>query len=592
MLSNIKVSVKIYGLVVILMLVSLVIGGISIQQMSKIGEEIVAIAEQDMPLTTAITKITVHQLEQAVLLERSLALGGELATNPDAMPHFIELENEFVELGHKVAEEIHATEALLAAAIEAAHTEEQKTEFTHLLASLETVDAEYVVYEELAEKTLKLIEQGELSHPGDVASTLEHQVDQIDHELGAMLQEIEKFTGEALLTAEHHEKTALNLLMTVLAISLALAIALSFIIVRAITKPLVAMTDVMTQMTSGDLEAEIPAIGQKDEIGQMAESVQVFKESIIQAKTLAEEQKRREEEDRERENAEIRAREERAQKVDALNNEFSGNVETMLNAVESALTQMTASADTVSTASTDTTERATTVAAASEEASANVQTVSVAAEELSASISEISRQVAESTKTANQAVHESEQADEMIQSLAVSAEKIGEVVGLISDIAEQTNLLALNATIEAARAGEAGKGFAVVAAEVKNLANQTAKATEEISSQVTGVQDSMGEAVQSIQGVGNVIGQMNEITNSIAAAVEEQSAATQEISRNVESASAGTIEVNTNIASVRTSADDSGRAAGELIKVTDEVGQQSKGLQTMVQTYLGEIKAV
>ena len=272
--------------------------------------------------------------------------------------------------------------------------------------------------------------------------------------------------------------------------------------------------------------------------------------------------------------------------------DFEQNMKQVVDTVASASTELEGTAQGMQSTAHATSQQATTVAAAAEEASANVQTVASAAEELSSSISEISRQVSQSTEIASAAVDEVDNANDKVQGLAEAAQKIGEVVALITDIADQTNLLALNATIEAARAGEAGKGFAVVASEVKNLANATAKATEEISSQIGGIQSATEGAVGAIGSIGTTIGQMSEIAAAIAAAVEEQGAATQEIARNVEQAAAGTSEVTQNIAQVTQAANETGHSAGEVLSASGDLSKQAEALGVGMAEFVVELRKV
>ena len=272
--------------------------------------------------------------------------------------------------------------------------------------------------------------------------------------------------------------------------------------------------------------------------------------------------------------------------------DFERNMKQVVDTVASAATELQATAKGMEGTAQATSQQATTVAAAAEEASSNVQTVASAAEELSSSVSEISRQVAQSTQIAGAAVAEVDGANEKVQGLAEAAQKIGEVVALITDIADQTNLLALNATIEAARAGEAGKGFAVVASEVKNLANATAKATEEISAQIGGIQGATQDAVAAIGSIGGTIAQMNEIASAIAAAVEEQGAATQEIARNVEQAAAGTQDVSSNIVQVTHAANETGQSAGDVLSAAGELSRQAEVLGTEMESFVGEMRKV
>ena len=269
---------------------------------------------------------------------------------------------------------------------------------------------------------------------------------------------------------------------------------------------------------------------------------------------------------------------------------FEQDVTGVLKVVSSAAGELEATARTMAATAEETLRQSTAVASAAEHASANVETVAAATEELTASIQEISRQVSQSTQIASAAVDEARRTNTMVQGLTEAAGKIGEVVKLINDIASQTNLLALNATIEASRAGEAGKGFAVVAGEVKNLANQTGRATDEITAQITAVQSATRDAVTAIQGIGQTIGQISEIASAIAAAVEEQGAATQEIARNVQEAAEGTGTVTRNISLVTSAASETGSAAREVLTASSELSRQSDGLNSRVGSFLGNIR--
>jgi len=266
--------------------------------------------------------------------------------------------------------------------------------------------------------------------------------------------------------------------------------------------------------------------------------------------------------------------------------QMANRVKDVVGIVASAASEMEASAQSMTATAEETNRQSTAVAAASEQAATNVQTVASAAEELSASIREIQQQMATSARIAQQAVEQVDRTDTTVTGLVQAADKIGEVVNLISDIASQTNLLALNATIEAARAGEAGKGFAVVASEVKNLANQTAKATEEIGQQIAAMQTATGDSVQAIRGIGETIKQISEVTTTVASAVEEQGAATQEISRNVQQAAAGTQEVSSNITGVSQAATQTGTAASQVLSAARELAQQGQQLNTEIEGFL------
>ncbi len=373
---------------------------------------------------------------------------------------------------------------------------------------------------------------------------------------------------------------AITMTAIISVIAVVIGIAAAFLIGTGISRPIVSMTDAMTKLAEGDKETEIPAQDHKDEVGSMAAAVQVFKENMIKAEQLAAEQEK-----------ERAGREARAKAVDELTKNFDSEVGTVIETVAAASTEMDSTATSMSATAEETSRQAASAASASEQASANVQTVASAAEELSSSISEISRQVAQSSSIASKAVDQASTTHDTVQGLVASAAKIGEVVQLITDIAEQTNLLALNATIEAARAGDAGKGFAVVASEVKNLANQTGKATEEIGGQIEGVQKQTEEAAEAIEAISKVISEIDEIASAIAAAVEQQNAATNEIARNVEEASTGTSEVSSNVAGVTQAANETGQAAGTVREAAKDLASQTEALKGIVDKFLTDVRA-
>ncbi|MFV3074765.1 methyl-accepting chemotaxis protein [Niveispirillum fermenti] len=362
--------------------------------------------------------------------------------------------------------------------------------------------------------------------------------------------------------------------------SLLIAVAAGLALAGAIARPIKAMTDQMGLLAGGDKSIRIAGLHRKDEIGGMARALEVFRQNAVRADELAGEQAREQE-----------AKTRRAAAIEGLIARFDSDVSSVLGSVASATGQLDATAQGMTAIAEQTRTQATASASAADQTAANVQTVASAAEEMASSIQEISRQVVHSTRIADQATEQAGRTNETVQTLAEAAHRIGTVVQLISEIASQTNLLALNATIEAARAGEAGKGFAVVASEVKSLANQTAKATEEIGQQIQGMQSVTDQAVGAIQSITGTIGQINEAMANISAAVEQQNATTLEISRNVQQAAVGTREVSSNIAHVTQAAGETGASATQVLGAARDLGEQADVLKSQVEQFLTGIRA-
>nr|WP_279347274.1 HAMP domain-containing methyl-accepting chemotaxis protein [Govania unica] len=431
---------------------------------------------------------------------------------------------------------------------------------------------------------------------------------------GATITKLSQLAVEEMQTiADQHSSEATRAVMfesIMLMLAVAIGAASFWLVAGRIIRPLRRLGDVMSELAAGNLQVEVAGTDREDEIGGMAAAVEVFKNNAIERQRLEAEHKhteeaarRAKEEEAERhrvQEEEQRRREQDREEQDRLKrreemlglaDRFEQSVMQLVGSLSASADQMEKAAQGMSSVADETSRQSSVVAKASEQASSNIQMVASAAEELSASVKEISNQVGQSTSFARNAVSETSRATDEIQGLVAAANKIGDVVNLISDIASQTNLLALNATIEAARAGEAGKGFAVVASEVKNLASQTATATEEITAQVSGMQVATEAAVNAIRVIADVIKRIDETAVTIAAAVEQQDSSTHEIARNVAEVSSGTQEVTSNIVTVNDGAESTGRAANEVLTSAREVAQQTDSLRAQVDSFLAQIRA-
>jgi methyl-accepting chemotaxis protein len=371
----------------------------------------------------------------------------------------------------------------------------------------------------------------------------------------------------------------LRLVLGTLAI-LATAAMLAFLLGRGLSRPLTAIAAIMNRLSSGDLDVDIPGRERRDELGAMAIAVDVFRRGMIETRTLREAQ----------EAAKYDNERDRRALLRQMADRFEAEVRSVVSGVAQASENMERTATEIAASASGTSQRTTAAAAASEQASASVHTVAAATEELATSVAEIGRQVTHSSSVADAAVAKSGRTTEMVASLATTAKRIDDVLRLIDAIARQTNLLALNATIEAARAGEAGRGFAVVAAEVKQLANQTAKATEEIAGQVTAIQSATGECVTAIDGISQTIRDISAFTATIAAAVEEQDSATREIARSVRQTAAGTTEVSQNVAGASQSAEQSRQLAESVMAGSTDLSRQARVLSESVDGFLGGLR--
>ena len=523
--SNFKILVKVLIVVGLMSLINIVLGIVSIDRLSSLSRDA---DEINIAGGEALTGARANQ--NLLALNRAEF---RIAADPSS--------NEVAEVERNVQEQRKRFEERIAKLKTTAGPRQ-----TELLAA---VDAAYATYRAELDDTFQVARRNGAQITNDkarqeiVASTMSSRA--AADKLQAAVRAYSDYTDQkskAIADAANERADQTQWMVKVLVVLGVLGgIALGYLIAAfGIGRPIAASVGSLRLLAKGNLATDIYGVGRKDEIGDIAGAMQVFKDTMLRTRQLEAEAKE----------AEERAERERKAVMMQLADRFEATVQTVVQSVSSAATQLQSNAQSMSAIAEEAARQSTAVAAATEQATTNVQTVAAASEELSSSIAEISRQVTESSRISKSAVAQATSTNTTVESLSTSAQRIGDVVSLIQNIASQTNLLALNATIEAARAGEAGKGFAVVASEVKQLASQTAKATEDIAVQVQEIQSQTGGAVEAIRSISQTISQVNEIAGGIAAAVEEQSAATQEIGRNVQQAAQGTQEVSNNITGV------------------------------------------
>jgi methyl-accepting chemotaxis protein len=558
-LSNIRIRTKIIAAFSAVLLVTLGLGAFAMQRMSALNDTAAEVRDNYMPGAVALGKIN-----EILQLLRIIEARHVMSTT-DA-----EMASDTTTLTRTLTEYDHARQAYQSLI--------DPGEETERFAQIDSLWAKYKpLHDRLIALSAQNDKQGAVAYfKGDMNTRFIEIVGLYDKDVAYNQKQ---GNASANRGAQIYETTWWLTAAAVL-LGASLAALAGVALIRGISMPLTAMTFAMRRLAEHDMEADIPGVGRKDEIGGMAGTVQVFKDNMIKADRLAAEQE-----------AERATKEQRGARLAELLRGFEVEVGGTVGQLSSASTELEATAQSMTETARQTNRQATTVAAAAEEASAGVQTVAAAAEQLAASIVEISRQVTHSSRMTSRAVEDAHRTDVIVQALSVGAQKIGDVVGLITSIAGQTNLLALNATIEAARAGDAGKGFAVVASEVKNLASQTAKATEEISGQINQIQAATREAVAAIQGIATTIEEVSGIATSIASAVEQQGAATAEIARNVQQTSASTRDVTMNIAGVSQAVESTGEAAGQVLSAAGDLSRQAERLTGEVHKFVAGIRA-
>ncbi|WP_211115439.1 methyl-accepting chemotaxis protein [Arenibaculum pallidiluteum] len=557
--NDIPIRIKIVFAFASAIFVVVALGGFAVTRLSAVNDAAAEIRDDRLPAIVGIATFSAAT-ERFRATEATLLLAGTEAAQKAAAETFRETADQ----RDKAWQAYRAT----------VRTEEE-------LRMLEPLLEHWKAYAEASARALALVQQGKRDEASQLFVT--GMLDSFRQVRAALARLVDLNLREGRISAEQGTSiyaSTWNWIAAGMVFATLSAMVMGGMIVFGVTRPIDATTEAMKRLAARDMTAPILGLGRKDEIGHMAEALHVFRDSMIEAARRAAEQE-----------AEQTSKERRTAAVEQMIHEFDRTVGNVLGGVASASTQLSTTAESMAELAEQTNRQASATAAAAEQTSANVQTVASAAEEMAASIQEIGRQVTRSTEIASQAVEEARETTESVRNLAGAAARINEVVKLIQDIAGQTNLLALNATIEAARAGEAGKGFAVVASEVKALANQTARATEEIATQIAGVQTATQETVQAITGIGSTITTINEIAAAIAAAIEEQGATTGEITRSVQQAAEGTGAVSENIVQVSHAATQTGTAAADVLDASKGLARQAEELRREVETFLSGIRA-
>lgn len=575
--KNLKIGGRIQSLLAFQAMLMLILAAVAILTMQKIGNELTDIAEEDIPLTELLQKVTVHQLEQSIYLERAIAIAS--AKNGKVFDDIGTVKSHFTELAHQAEEEIIQAEKIAEHGIEHSHSEEARQKMADVLKKLKSIEAAHDSFDEHALELIGEIESEQYEGIETQVKKIHEEEEKLAVSVTALLDDVAKFTEHAAQKALADEKQGLLLLIIIVCVAVVLGVSIGLLIARSVSKPISGLTDALSQLSEGNLDTAAPVANFNDEIAVMRDTFEIFREKskkALAADNLA---------------AEMRARQqERQEEINQLIGIFGASISGIFGMVSNSSGAMVDKSNGMRKDSATTLELSESVLNEADQTSAIAQQLSAAAEEMVASIGEIAMNANKSLDIAQEAKTAAENSADEMNQLNTAAQQIGEVVQLITDIAEQTNLLALNATIEAARAGDAGKGFAVVATEVKSLADQTSRATIGITEQANSIREASRKSAESITGISQTINQVSEYSSGIAAAITEQESTTQEISRNVVELAQRSSSVSDSMGQVRSQAEGTDTQAEFISDSATGLNKEALSLSSEIDVFLDAIR--